>query len=80
MLFKARPSRLRRYCSYDASSRRKRQTEDDEFQHLNKYLMTLAVNSSTDEIVQVRRISYLVFIYMHAEGCLLFVQLYLVCK
>jgi len=53
MLFKARLSRLRHYCSHDAGSRRKRRTDEDELQYLNKDLMTQAVNSSRDEVAEV---------------------------
>jgi len=54
MLFKATMSRLRRYCSHDVgSTRRKRQENQEELQYLDKELMTRAVISFRYEIAQV---------------------------
>jgi len=51
MVFKATMSLLRSECS-DTSSRRKRQTDDDE-QYLNRDLMAQAVSSGRNDIAQV---------------------------
>ena len=54
MLFKATLSRLLFHCSSVTNSRRKRQAdEEEELQHLNKDLMTDAVNSDRDKIAEV---------------------------